>query len=45
MNDISKGRYGKPYRPKVLLDEAISKLDFGVDLSHLKQSKFVPQEG
>ncbi len=34
-------RYADPFRPKVLLDKAISKLDFGVDLSQLKESAFV----
>ncbi len=35
------GRYGKPYVAKTLLKEAILKLDFGIDLSHLKDSKYV----
>ena len=35
------GRYGKPYAAKLLLKQAILKLDFGIDLSHLKNSKWV----
>ena len=38
----SFGRYGKPYRIKTLLEEGVMKLDYGVDLSHLKNSKWVP---
>lgn len=35
------GRYGKRYRPSVILDEVIKKLDYGVDLGQLKRSRFV----
>ena len=35
------GRYGKRFKPKVLYENAILKLDFGIDLSHLKNSKYV----
>ena len=37
----SFGRYGKPYRVPVLYKEAILKLNYGIDLSHLKNSKYV----
>ena len=39
----SFGRYGKPYLAKIRYEEALLKLDFGIDLSHLKQSKWVPK--
>lgn len=35
------GRYGKQYRAKVLHNEIICKIDYGLDLSHLKKSRFV----
>jgi len=35
------GRYGKRFKPKVLYENAILKLDFGIDLKHLKNSKYV----
>jgi integrase len=37
----SFGRYGKPYRLKTLLEEGVLKLNYKVDLSHLKSSKWV----
>jgi integrase len=37
----SMGRYGKPYVAKVLNEQAILKLDYGLNLNHLKSSKFV----
>jgi integrase len=37
------GRYGKRYEPRILYNEAIIKIDYGIDLSHLKQSKYVPR--
>jgi len=39
----SFGRYGKPYRLKTLLEEGVLKLNYKVDLSHLKSSKWVPK--
>jgi hypothetical protein len=36
----SFGRYGKPYAAKLLLEHAILKLDYGLDLIHLKDSKW-----
>jgi integrase len=33
--------YADPFTAKQLLDEIISKLDYGIDLSHLKNSKYV----
>jgi len=36
------GRYGKPFIVKTRFEEGISKLKFDIDLSHLKNSKFVP---
>ncbi len=38
-------RYADPFRPELILKEAIMKLDFGVDLSHLKKSKYVAAGG
>ncbi|MFO7598108.1 MAG: site-specific integrase [Desulfocurvibacter africanus] len=38
--DIALDRYGKPYMVEVLYEEAILKLDYGLDLSHLTKSKF-----
>jgi len=40
-DDMTFGRYGKRYKPEILYEDVISKLDFGIDLSHLKRSKFV----
>jgi len=37
----SMSRYGKPYVVKTLYEEAISKLNYQIDLSHLKNSKYV----
>lgn len=34
-------RYGKPYIPGILFKEGILRLDYGIDLSHLKNSKWV----
>jgi integrase len=44
----SKGKdttltYIEKYTPKQLLDDVISKIDYGIDLSHLKNSKWVPR--
>ncbi len=39
--DVTFDRYGKPYPPKALLDQVILKLNYSIDLSHLKKSKFV----
>jgi integrase len=38
---LSYGRYGKQYRVPVLYKEAVLKLDYGIELSHLKNSKYV----
>jgi hypothetical protein len=35
------GRYGKKYKPDKLLENVALKLDYGIDLNHLKDSKFV----
>lgn len=35
------GRYGKRFKPKMLKEKVVDKLDFGIDLSHLKQSHHV----
>ena len=37
----SMKRYGKRYIPKILFEEAIMKLNYEIDLSHLKNSKYV----
>ncbi len=42
--NITTGRYGKRFDPKTLLEKAVMKLDYyGIDLSHLKSSKWVPR--
>lgn len=38
---ITAERYGKRYEPGTLKREVIDRLDFGIDLSHLKNSKWV----
>lgn len=43
-SDITSGVYGKSFPPEKLYHEAISKMDFGVDLSHLKASRFCRRE-
>jgi hypothetical protein len=35
--------YSDRFPAKVLLESAILKLDYGIDLSHLKLNKFVPK--
>jgi len=42
---ISLSRYADPYYPGVLLEKAVSKLDYGLDLSHLKGSRYAGKEG
>jgi len=37
---ITMERYGKRYEPRKLYDGAVIQLDYGIDLSHLKKSKF-----
>jgi integrase len=37
----SRGRYGKPFRVPLLYKKAILKLNYDIDLSHLKNSKYV----
>jgi len=39
--DQKGGRYAKPFKPKQLLERTVLKLDYGIDFSHLKKSKFV----
>jgi len=38
------GRYAKPFKPKKRMDSTVLQLDFGIDLSHLKDSKYVPKK-
>jgi integrase len=38
---ITFGRYGKKYSPKLLKEQAVDRLRYDVDLSHLKRSRFV----
>lgn len=38
---LAMGRYSDPFRPGIVLEQAIMKLDFGIDLSHLAKSQFV----
>lgn len=40
-NDITTGRYGKAYAPERLYHDVVKKISFEVDLSHLKNSKYV----
>jgi integrase len=40
--DVTQAVYTEKYTPRELFDDVISKIDFGIDLSHLKNSKFVP---
>jgi integrase len=40
-DDITLDRYAKKYSAKVLLDNAIEKLGFDVDLEHLKRARIV----
>jgi integrase len=39
--DVTQAVYTEKYTPKELFDDVISKFDFGIDLTHLKNSKFV----
>ena len=41
--DVTQAVYTEKYTPKELFDDVIAKIDFGIDLSHLKLSKFVPK--
>jgi len=40
--DVTLDSYTDKFSPKELYDGVISKIDFEIDLSHLKESKFVP---
>jgi integrase len=40
----SLGRYGKPYVVKTLYENAVLKLNYNIDLSHLKNSKWVVRD-
>ena len=41
IGDITAGTYSDRFPADMLLENAITKLDYGIDLSHLKNSKFV----
>ena len=41
--DVTQAVYTEKYTPKELFDDVIAKIDFGIDFSHLKLSKFVPK--
>jgi hypothetical protein len=41
--DVTQAVYTEKYTPKELFDNVISKTDYGIDLGHLKKSKFVPK--
>ena len=41
VQSITLGRYGKKYKPDKLFKNVVLKLDYGIDLSHLKNSRFV----
>ena len=40
-DNITMERYGKRCEPKKLYEGTVLKLDYGIDLSHLKNSKYV----
>ena len=37
----TKGRYIKRFQPKMLKEKVVNHIDYGIDLNHLKQSKYV----
>jgi integrase len=37
------GRYGKKFEPDVLKQKVVDKISYDIDLSHLKNSRFVPR--
>jgi integrase len=37
------GRYGKKFEPDILKEKVIDKIAYEINLSHLKNSKFVPR--
>jgi integrase len=41
VGSITTGRYGKRYQPQVLFDHVIKKLNYDIDLRHLKESRYV----
>ena len=41
IESLTMGRYGKRFPSKVLYEDAILKLDYEIDLKHLKDSKYV----
>ncbi len=45
LEGMTMARYGKRYTPRVLYGEAISRLDYPLDWSHLKGSRWVPRSG
>jgi integrase len=36
------GRYGKRFKPEMLKEKVVDKIDYGINLNHLKKSKWVP---
>ena len=40
-SDVTTRNYEEKFPVKQLYEEIISKIDYGIDLSHLKQSKYV----
>ena len=42
--DMTFGTYGKRYEPEKLYHDVISKIDYNIDLSHLKNSKYIIQD-
>lgn len=38
---ITYGRYGKPYPVEMLKKDVVDRLDYGVDLSHLRRSRWI----
>lgn len=39
--NITTNRYAKRFEPAMLLEKAVMKLNYDIDLSHLKNSKYV----
>lgn len=35
------GRYGKRFKPKLLKEKVVDMISYGIELSHLKDSKYV----
>jgi integrase len=45
VESITMSRYGKRFKAGILLEHAVKKLTYNIDLSHLESSKFAGREG